>query len=184
MVDSDIEFIRPVGPERFFAEGKTRLFRAPRAIDARMTAHVAWHSNACRLLGIPVEVPPMDDYIGPLITWNRELVLGMCERIEAATGHRWDRAIVRARRVSEYLAYGLYVDRVVRKPSTLLVDDRRLCLSHWSADYLSESALEALIGELSSEHVAFMINAHSPTPIHVRQAAADLVIQRASLVSA
>lgn len=170
MVDSDAVFVRDVDLKIFARNGKTRLYRDPGAITAPMTAHQKWHDNACRLLGVPASSLPMDDYIGQVISWKKSLVLDMCRRVEAVTGLRWYHAIARARQFSEYLLYGLYVERVAGAES-VWIDEHTRCSSRWESSPLYDIDLEHFVATLQHDDIALMISAHSKTSPEVRQLA-------------
>ena len=105
-VDSDICFCRPADLSDFAASERVPLFMRPNAIGADQTSHVRWRQNAYAALGRPAPALPGDDYIGPLITWERASVRTMTERIEATHHRPWWEVLARQRDFSEYLTYG------------------------------------------------------------------------------
>jgi hypothetical protein len=173
MVDSDAVFVRDVDTNVFAHDGATRLYTQRAGVTAAMTDHVIWHRNACRLLGIPAEHLPLDDYIGQVISWKRELVLRMCECVEAVTGRRWYDAIARTRAFSEYLLYGLFTERVAASGNAW-IDEHPRCASHWETSTLSAADVERFVGSLGDGDFAMMINAHSDTSGATRAAAIAL----------
>jgi len=178
MVDSDAVFVRDVDLGLFARDGKTRLFKRAGAIRGKTPAmefHITWHENAARLLGISPDPLPLDDYIGQVISWRRELVLGMCRRIEDVTSTSWFKAIARIKAVSEYLLYGVYVDRVAR-PGTVWIDDHARCNSRWEDSPVVYDAVADYVASLNPEDIALMISAHSRTESGVR----DLIIRSAT----
>ena len=108
--DSDIQLIRPFDESAVLRDGHLRLHREPGA--KRTGEHLVWHKRAATLLGTPREYAGAD-YVGQLITWRREHLIGMKLHIEAVTGQPWFQAVGRSLRVSEYILYGVYVDRVL-----------------------------------------------------------------------
>ena len=90
--------------------------------------HVKWHGNVARLLGVEPDALPMADYVGNVISWDPRIVRAACARIEATTGRPWHVAFTRARNVSEYLTYGLFVDKAIgRTAAGVWVDERSWC---------------------------------------------------------
>ncbi|HEY1729664.1 MAG TPA: DUF6492 family protein [Candidatus Baltobacteraceae bacterium] len=174
MVDSDAVFVRDVEPSIFARDGKTRLYCNRDGITPDMTAHIAWHRNACVLLGLPKQTLPLDDYIGQVISWKRELVLRMCERLEQVSGHRWYDAIARIRQFSEYLLYGIFIQRVLGTEGNVWIDERARCNSHWATSKLSETDITDFVGSLEADELALMISAHSGTTHDTRAAAISL----------
>jgi hypothetical protein len=179
LTDSDIAFIRPIKSTLFVADGRTRLYRLPKGLRASATLGVEWHRNGCRLLGLAQEDPPMDNYVGPLISWNREIVRGMCARIEEVTKLKWYHALVRTRGVSEFLLYGLYADRILRDEARTSADESNHCLTYWSVEPLPEWAIELFVSALTPDHVALMFNALSTTSVTVRQKTLTSAIRHA-----
>jgi hypothetical protein len=174
MVDSDAVFVRDVDPGIFARNGETRLYVQRGGIIAGMEAHIAWTRNACDLLGLSIEPIPTTDYIGQVISWKRDLVLQMCDRVESTTGRRWYGAVARARQFSEYLLYGLFVERVAGVIGNAWVDENPRCNSRWEVTPLPLSGVEAFIGALCDDDLALMINTHSGTAPEARAAAIAL----------
>lgn len=172
MLDSDIVFVRQVDPAVFCENGAIRLYKRRAGIQAGML-HVAWHQNACRLLGLPVEGPPMDDYVDQIISWKRTFVLEMTDRVEAVTGTPWHVAIARVRRFSEYLLYGLFVERLV-SPKAFRIDERSLCHSHWLKTAIGDDEVPEFVASIREDNIAFMISAHSTTSRRARAHAVSL----------
>lgn len=109
-VDSDLQFIRPLDLSSINRSERTRLHSIPGDMDYGV--HLKWHSKAGELLGCDTSYAG-SDYVGQLITWNRETLLEMLETISRQTGTSWTRAIARSLTVSEYILYGMYVTRVI-----------------------------------------------------------------------
>jgi hypothetical protein len=178
MVDSDATFVRDVDPRIFTRDGRTRLFKSSGAIVGKTSAmeyHITWHENAARLLGIPAAPLPLDDYIGQVISWRRELVLGMCQHIESVTNASWFKSIARTLQVSEYLLYGVYVERVAQSDA-IWVDENPRCNSYWHDRPVAHHEISDFVASLNPEDLALMISAHSSTDLRVR----DLIIKEAS----
>ncbi len=178
-VDSDVRFIRPVDPGLFVRDGLTRMYRLPDGIVAGMN-HVKWHRNVTRLLGVRADAVPMADYVGNMISWNRRVVGEVCERIEAVTGLPWHVAFTRGRQVSEYLAYGLFVDKVAgREAAGVWVDERSWCHTYWGPEPLTAEAMPAFVQQLRDDDLAFSIAGYTGTAPDVANAATALVTRLA-----
>jgi hypothetical protein len=170
VADSDVMIVRDVDPSTFSRDGKTRLYRQSGGITAEMKLHVAWHRNACNLLGISPYGPPADDYIGMLISWDRRLVIDMCSHIEKVSGKRWDTAFGGARRISEYLLYGLFVDNVGSSRDRVWIDENSHCHTHWGVEPILASAAPEFVDRLGKDDVSVMIASYSATTDAVRKA--------------
>jgi hypothetical protein len=177
-MDSDVRFIRPVDLALFVREGQTRLYRKPGGIVEGMK-HVAWHHNVSRLLGIEPDAVPMDDYVGNVVSWNRTTALDACARVEAVTNLPWHVAFTRGRKVSEYLLYGLYVDKIAGPRSAgIWIDERSWCHTYWGPAPLLEADVEPFVAELKPDDVAFSIAGYTGTDNRVATAALRLVTER------
>jgi hypothetical protein len=162
-VDSDVRFIRPVSPTLFVRDGRTRVYRLPGGIQTGM-GHVQWHATVCRLLGVAPDPLPMDDYVGNIISWRREIVLEMRARIEAVTGLSWHVAFTRGRTVSEYLAYGLYLTKVAgRTDARVWFDERPWCHTYWGPGPLADCHADAFADALPEGDVALSIAGYTGT---------------------
>jgi len=178
-VDSDVRFVRRVDPALFAREGRTRLYRKPGGIVKGMN-HVKWHRTVCRLLDVAPDPLPMDDYVGNMISWNRQLALDVCAHIEKVAGVPWHVAFTRGRLVSEYIAYGLYVEKVIgRQAAEVWIDERSWCHTYWGPEPLAPSQVEAFVAQMADDDVAFSIAGYTTTENDVTQRATRLALQRA-----
>jgi hypothetical protein len=91
----------------------------------------------------------------------------------------WHVAFTRGRRVSEYLLYGLYVDKVAGRQSTgMWIDERSWCHTHWGPEPLLEADVERFVAALKPDDVAFSIAGYTGTDDLVSQRALRLVTER------
>jgi hypothetical protein len=174
MVDSDALFVRDVEPAVFTTNGATRLYRSTGGISAEMDDHILWHNNACRLLNVMPDEAPMSDYIGQIISWNRQLVIQMCAHVESVANTSWHGALARTRAISEYLLYGLYVEKVLGSGANVWIDERSRCKAHWQVHPLLDSQLAEFSMSLEEGDFALMISSHSTTSRATRRAAIKL----------
>jgi Family of unknown function (DUF6492) len=158
-VDSDVAFIRPFNFQTFVREDRARFFRIPDADNTQM--HNRWSQSAAQLLGLP----PIDyagaRYVGNAITWRRENVFKMCERVEQVSGRGWIEALCNTWHFSEYTLYGIFVDYILKENSGHYEDPNNLCQEHWEDRPLSEPELQKFFTEITPEQVAVMISAKS-----------------------
>jgi len=172
LADSDVVFVRPVTLETFRSDGSVRFYRSENAVDARLPRHVIWHEVASRLLGLPPpRPPPLPDYISAFNAWDRKIVLGLRDRIEEVTGRPWLDAIAAELHVSEFILYGVFVDRVLEEAAEVSAADSMLCHSYWEATPLAPASAAGFVDALGPEDVAVMISAKSRTPLDVRRGA-------------
>lgn len=167
-IDSDVVIVRPLEEQMFVREGLVRMFREPDAISDDMKWHVEWHRNACRLLGVDPDSPPMPDYITQVNSWSKDVTLSMLNRVQEVTGRPWYQAVARTPQFSESLLYGAYVDKVLGPDAPVWIDEANHTLTYYDTDPLSMESAGQFVNGFGSGDVAVMITSHSPTPREVR----------------
>jgi hypothetical protein len=172
LADSDVVLVRPVTLGTFRRDGLMRFYRDDDALDEHLPRHLIWHDTASRLLGLqPAGPPPLPDYISAFNVWDREVVLALCDRIQDVSGRPWFDAIASELHVSEFILYGVFVDRVLGASASVLPADSMLCHSYWEPAPLAAEAAAGFVSRLAPEDVAVMISAKSGTPLDVRRQA-------------
>lgn len=179
-VDSDVRFVRPIDPDLFARDGKTRLYRLRAGVVAGMH-HVKWHKNVSRLLGTATGPLPFDDYVGNVISWGRRNVLDACARVEAVTGLPWHVAFARGRLVSEYSLYGRYVEKVAGvEAARVWLDERSWCHTYWGPGPMRRAQIEPFVAALPDDDIAFSIAGYTGTPAEIVREATRLALDRVS----
>lgn len=179
-VDSDVRFVRSVDSSLFIRGGRTRMYRLLNGVTAGMQ-HVKWHRNVCRLLDVPADDLPMDDYVGNVISWDRTIILQALAHIERTTGQAWHVAYTRARSVGEQLVYGLYVDKVIGPDAAAVwIDDRSWCHTYWGPGPLPKSQLDSFARSMRVDDVAFSIAGYTQTSPEVTRDATALALRLAA----
>jgi hypothetical protein len=154
--DSDLQFIRPFDEGAVIRDGRLRLHRIPGA--KRDGVHGVWHRRAGALLGSERGYAGAD-YVGQLITWRRSHLRGLKKQIEASTERPWHRAVGRSLRVSEYILYGVYVDRIVAAADRGHYDCQEdLCHCCWFAE--EAQALERGEARIDRRAVALLLQSN------------------------
>ncbi|MGH9293482.1 MAG: DUF6492 family protein [Acidimicrobiales bacterium] len=176
LADSDSVIARELDSSVLRNGSMTRTFRCKAGITPTMGWHLEWHQNACRMLGVEPESPPIDDFIGPVRVWDRELVRGMCARIEAVAGTRWQRLVSRTPQFAEFELYGRYLTRVLGGEAPVVFDDVERCHNYWDPMPMSEEVAREFISSFTGMHYAYMISSHSNTNWSIR----DLIRRRIS----
>jgi Family of unknown function (DUF6492) len=154
MIDSDTAFVRPFLPEHVREDGKLGL------LDVDYCAGMVpkWTAVAESLLGLKSPAP-LRGHVGHLIAWDRAHVLGLQERIEAATGLPWQVAIGRKPTFSEYVLYGVYVRQVLGYAASHHAPTvRPLIKQPWEYDMRNEAGRAAYFSEIAPENIAVMIH--------------------------
>ncbi|MEP0904505.1 DUF6492 family protein [Leptolyngbya subtilissima ST-M1] len=157
-VDSDVVFVRPFDLKNFAQPDQTRLFRVPEfySPDFEPLYEVAY-----RLLGLEgyrygVTRP---NYIGNLISWRQANVVALCDRLEQVGGRPWLETLARAKTLSEYILYGVFVDQVLGDAAGHVYDWSPLCHEYWRPCPLDDYQLAEFFAAVQPHHVAVMISA-------------------------
>jgi hypothetical protein len=163
--DSDVAFLKTFDVSRFRRSGKTRLFRRDSALlGAGLDEHRVWSANAASALGLEPGIGDGHDYITTLIAWDRRTVLAMCRRIEEVTGRHWVAALGRARRFSECLLYGRYVDGVTGG-NDHFHDAEEFCRVQWDGKPMCDAEFRVFVERMSPAQVAIGIQSFIGTDI-------------------
>jgi hypothetical protein len=171
LADSDVLFARDISAATFVRDERVRLYRLDAGVDAHMSRHVIWHDVARKLLGLPAEQPPLPDYVSAFNVWDQATLLALRDRIERTTGQQWLDVIARQLHFSEFILYGVFVDKVLGEQARVAPTDSMLCHSYWEPLPLSLREAAEFVGSLPPDDVAIMISAKSRTPLDVRRKA-------------
>jgi hypothetical protein len=154
-IDSDVVFVRPFRPELLLNNGKIGL------LDVNYSDDMVekWTGIAEDLLSLPKGSATRRGHVGHLISWSRDNMRGLLQRVEMATRLPWQVAIGRCRTFSEYILYGVYVREVLgyeesqHAPTTLA-----LVRQPWHHDLSTSDGLRRFIVEPDEDNVAVMIH--------------------------
>ena len=179
LVDSDIEFIRPFGPELFLRGDVVRFYRKANAVtEQNLPRHVLWHQVSRKLLGLPPAEPPFPDYICWPAPWDPNVVRALQARIEQVTGKPWATAIGAQLHFSEEILYGVFVDEVLGRSATGYVTDDMMCPEYSEEVPLDEAGLRKFLDATGPDDIAVMISAKSGTPLSLRRTAIAEAVAR------
>jgi hypothetical protein len=174
--DSDVVLIAPLPLERLTDSRGTRFYAVPGATsDSEM--HARWHSIARRLLGLGGTGYTGADYIGNLITWNRSDIVALQERVARVAGRRWDAAIVGLRAFSEYILYGVFVDRVLSDAGERSTSED-LVHAGWFYDLASEQGIAEYVNAVSESAVGVAIQSTEPFTLAERREIVERISMR------
>jgi hypothetical protein len=170
LVDSDVQFVRPITVDTLVQNGRLRQYRN-KLVSELVPGHVAWHKTARELLGLPAPRLPLADYVSALNVWDRSVVLALLERIERITRQHWIDALGGQRTFSEHILYGVFVDEVLGPSANTFVTTSSLCHSYWDTSPLDEASAAMFLRSLSADDVAILIQSKSGTPLEIRRSA-------------
>ncbi|MBZ8179107.1 DUF6492 family protein [Oscillatoria salina] len=165
-VDSDVVFVRPFDFQTFVRDdGKVRFYREPKGNEIQKKVHLKWHQSASNLLGLPDVDLTIPDYIGNAITWKKENVVKLCKHLESVSGRGWIETLANTYNLSEYVLYGIFVERILQSESGHYNRAENLCNDYWYPEALDDEKLSQLIKKTAPEQVALMITAKAGMPV-------------------
>ncbi|MEM7552806.1 MAG: DUF6492 family protein [Cyanobacteria bacterium P01_A01_bin.84] len=162
-VDSDTFFVRIFDEKRLFIGNKLRLFREPPFNEA---THLRGHAEANKLLNINTDIKLAPGYIGNVITWKRDNVFKLYQAIESISGKGWIETVVNSPYLSEYILYGVFVDKYLKADSGHYYEEQKNCHEYWTPKPLSDQELKDFFGTIEYHHVAVMISAKAGIPVN------------------
>lgn len=152
--DSDVAFLKPFDCASFWRGSEARLFRRDDALLGQVEDdHKVWSRNAGRALGLSTPQIAPHDYIATLIAWRRDTLAAMCARIEKVHGCHWVAAVGRARKFSECMLYGRFVDEVIGGAGHFH-DAREFCRIYWTGPELDDDGFRAFVEGMAPYQVA------------------------------
>jgi Family of unknown function (DUF6492) len=153
-VDSDVAFLKPFDCAELWRGDDLRLFRRDNELLSDVPGdQKIWAENAAMLLDIDRQALFPHGYVGTLIAWRRDRILGMCRRIETVHSRHWLEAIGKARRFSECTIYGRFADDVEMLRGHF-VDNDDFCKVYWFAPAPTETEFRAFIADMTPKQVA------------------------------
>ncbi|MER8434645.1 DUF6492 family protein [Mesorhizobium caraganae] len=163
--DSDVAFVKPFDLSVFWHDGKVRLFRRDGVLSSEgHDEQRIWSRNAASALGIDPSRISTHDYISTLIAWRRQTVVAMCAEIEKVHGRDWVEVIGSARRFSECMIYGRYVDDVLQGAGHFHGAEE-FCRVHWTGEALSDDEFRGFVAAMAPEQVAIGMQSFIGTDI-------------------
>ncbi|MBB6409094.1 DUF6492 family protein [Mesorhizobium sangaii] len=163
--DSDVAFLKPFDCGAFWRDGKARLFRRDGVLaDEGHEEHRIWSRNAGAALGIDPSRTSVHDYISTLIAWRRDTVLAMCGEIEKVHARGWVEVVGSARKFSECMIYGRYVDDLLEGAGHFHGSEE-FCRVHWTGQALSDDEFRRFVGAMAPEQVAIGMQSFIGTDI-------------------
>jgi hypothetical protein len=174
LIDSDNVFVRPFDVGAYAGGERSPLYLQREAIAAGAPLHANWTRNCDRLLGHAATRFPADDYIGHVIVWDKDVVRGMTNAIERATGLSWPLALCRTRAFSEYLLYGHFAQHSPERRAEHQTTTDSLAISYWSDAPLDAATITEMIVNAAPNKVALSVPSFSHTPVAMIRTAANL----------
>lgn len=183
IVDSDLAFVRPFDLQSFVKGDEVRLFRVSPEIATQAAMGDGWHFCAHKLLDVTGMSTPVPGYIGPIVTWRRDNLLKLYQHIEKITGREWIEAACNDWNLSEYIIYGVFVDKVLKEASGHYYTSARICHEYWSTEEMSDEQLRHFFTKVLPDDIAVMISAKANISVQRYQSLIEGIYDNESLVS-
>jgi len=167
MIDSDNVFIRSFDVGAYAGGDLIPLYLERAAITADVPLHSKWTRNCDDLLGLKQTVFPADDYVDPVIVWDKRTVHDMTRAIERATGRDWVHALCSTRDFSEYLLYGHFVRSSLEHLAMHKITTESLANTYWEGAPLDTAAVTAMVNSTSALKVVLCIQSFTRTPVSI-----------------
>ncbi len=164
-VDSDVAFVHSLDLQNFVQDGRVRLFREPGTIKVDTEPLAQWCDVGNKLLGLPPVNYPTANYLGNIITWQRDNVFKLHRHLEKISGRGWIETIASSWQLSEYMLYGIFSDLVLKENSPHYHDPQKICHNYWHNTPMSDLELNQFFANISPQHVAVMISAKAKMPV-------------------
>lgn len=163
--DSDVFFVRDFDLSCFIKNDKVRFFAQLGKVSIENPHLPAWYFDASKLLALEPPQFPASNYMGQLIFWRKDNVLKLHRYLEQINHRHWVEAICANWNVSEYILYGVFVEKVLQDLSGHYMDDRDLCHNYWQEQPLQTSQLQEFFASISHESIAAMLSAKAGIPV-------------------
>ncbi|MEM8829276.1 MAG: DUF6492 family protein [Cyanobacteria bacterium P01_G01_bin.19] len=158
--DSDVFFIRPFDFRQYISEdGEIRFFREPDVVLENNRHLPRWYYDASDLLAIDAPQFPVANYMGQLVFWKKKNVLKLHQYLEKIHQKRWIEVLCNQWNFSEYILYGVFVEKNLKETSGHYFDSQDLCLNYWEEEPMSESEIKQFFANVTSKHIAVMLSA-------------------------
>ncbi len=129
--DSDTFFVAPFDPHALEKDGKPPFFAE--VLPDAVGFNDQWHRVAAGLLGLSAEAT-RENYVSNVVAWRRDNVVSMLERVRSVGKRPWQLSLAGLSAFSEYILYGVYMQRVLGKSSGQWLDTTIRTQSYWGHD--------------------------------------------------
>jgi hypothetical protein len=162
--DSDTFLTRPFEPRTWIRGDQVPLFRETLPTDTDPHNN-QWHQVAAARLGITVEAKNATNYVTQLVTWRRDNVIELHRHLERISGRQWAESLYDSSTLSEYVLYGVFVERVLKERSKQYADSTITTLNYWDTKKLDDEALRGLREKMKPDQFGVMVSAKSNTSV-------------------
>lgn len=164
--DSDVFFVRPFDLQDYInSNHEVRFFCEPNAVLINNKHLPPWYYDASNLLKINPPEFPASNYMGQLIFWRKTNVLKLHQYLEETHQKGWIETLCNQWNFSEYILYGVFVEKILQETSGHYFDSQDFCLNYWEEEPMSEQQLQDFLAKVTPEHIAVMLSAKADIPV-------------------
>lgn len=163
--DSDVFFIREFDLENYIKGNLVRFFVEQNRVTADNSDLARWYYDASKLLWLKQPQFPTNNYMGQLVFWRKDNVFKLHRYLENKNDRNWIEAICANWHVSEYILYGVFVEKILQQESGHYRDGRDLCHNYWQETPLNQDELSEFFANVTPEQIATMISAKANMPV-------------------
>lgn len=160
-VDSDVLFIKPTDLNDLWVSSKLRLFRCERGPNQyRCKRHQNWYKFACSSLSIPEPSQQQGSFIAQLTAMRPDMVKMLCIELENKYSRPWYQTLLQTFDFSEFVLYGLFIEKIGEENAGHFFTDQQLCHSSWFYDIQDENRIQDFINKTLSHHHAIHLQSN------------------------
>lgn len=124
-----------------------------------------WYYDASKLLQIDEPQFPATNYLGSLIFWRRDNVLKLHRYLEETNQKPWKEVLCANWNLSEYILYGVFVEKILQEKSGHYFDNYDLCHNYWQEESLSGDKIKDFLGSVPPDTISAMFSAKANIPV-------------------
>ena len=159
--DSDLVFMRHLDMNELWSNNRLRLFRSQRGpmqyLDRR---YKNWYQFSAKALGLGDEQKLSGAYITQLATMRPDIVRSLCAHLESRFQKPWYQVLLNTWDFSEYVLYGVFVEKLLQEQQGHYLEDSQLCHSSWFYDIKSQQDIENFVANANAGHRAIHLQSN------------------------
>jgi hypothetical protein len=163
--DSDVFFIKEFNLNNFIKKDLVRFFVQNQRVTLDSPYLPRWYYDASKLLGLDEPRFPANNYMGQLIFWRKDNVLQLHRYLEKQNQKSWIETICANWNVSEYILYGVFVERILQEKSGHYFDEDDLCHNYWEEHSLHENQIKDFLTNIPPDTISAMLSAKANIPV-------------------
>lgn len=159
--DSDLVFIRPLDLNELWHKDRLRLYRSERGPNQYQDRRYQnWYGFAAKALDLGDAQAQSGAYITQLATMRPDTVRLLCTYLENRYQKPWQQLLLNTWDFSEYVLYGLLVEKLGPGYSGHYLDSSQLCHSSWFYDIETKKDLDQFVSKVGPNHRAIHLQSN------------------------